>query len=193
MSSILYEKQFAKLESFIHESTYELLMHISLLDMRIDKAMRELEIRNRAMVKARGKMHEAHVRHVDPVGEGPRSKGDNLAYTKCDHGDDVLQPIIRTIRRLQALKVPQCISTLAIAALIVPAAAMDSQLMFPNAVGSYSIPTVAMGSCTGMLFLFGGYLMGAAKSLVGPLMGITSVLYFIMRNDAAVQPRLAWA
>ncbi|KAF1967355.1 hypothetical protein BU23DRAFT_602915 [Bimuria novae-zelandiae CBS 107.79] len=40
-------------------------------------------------------------------------------------------------------------------------------------------------------FLIGGVAL-TASSLLGPLMGICSMLWLMMRNDAAVDPRLAW-
>ncbi|KAF2855326.1 hypothetical protein T440DRAFT_464600 [Plenodomus tracheiphilus IPT5] len=39
-----------------------------------------------------------------------------------------------------------------------------------------------IGQC---LFIFSG-------SIMGPLMGITSVLWLIMRNDTAIDPKLSW-
>jgi hypothetical protein len=33
---------------------------------------------------------------------------------------------------------------------------------------------------------------GTMKSLLGPLMGVTSVLWVMMRNDPAVRPELSW-
>lgn len=62
----------------------------------------------------------------------------------------------------------------------------------PNGMGWHQAQTMAIGTFTAMLFLFGGYLMGVARSLVGPVMGIISVLFFRLRNDAAVRPSVAW-
>jgi hypothetical protein len=58
----------------------------------------------------------------------------------------------------------------------------------PNA----DLPRFAAGALTGLVFLITGYLMGAARSFLGPLMGITSVLWFMMRNDPAVKPEISW-
>lgn len=38
-----------------------------------------------------------------------------------------------------------------------------------------------------------GLLTTTAASLLGPLMGVSSVLWFIMRNDAAIKPSASWA
>ena len=89
--------------------------------------------------------------------------------------------------------------------LIVPVAAMDNQIAlapYPvqNAYGVFTanppprfpirIPLATMGT---MAFVAVGYLMTMAGQMLGPLMGVTSVLWFIMRNDAAVQPSFSWA
>ncbi|KAF2250696.1 hypothetical protein BU26DRAFT_268784 [Trematosphaeria pertusa] len=106
-------------------------------------------------------------------------------------------------------KMTRCFAILAAVSMIMPAAAMDHELVpvgasavtaaaaaagaaAANVVDPNHIPTVAAGTCTGILFLCVGYLTGAARSLLGPLMGITSVLWFIMRNDAAIKPGLSW-
>lgn len=36
------------------------------------------------------------------------------------------------------------------------------------------------------------YIFTVASTLIGPSMGITSVLWLVMRNDAAIQPRWSW-
>ncbi|KAF2826156.1 hypothetical protein CC86DRAFT_406450 [Ophiobolus disseminans] len=43
---------------------------------------------------------------------------------------------------------------------------------------------------TYMLVIAG--LVTTAQDLLGPLMGVSSVLWFIMRNDAAIEPSIAW-
>lgn len=43
-----------------------------------------------------------------------------------------------------------------------------------------------------MTFVVVGYMVAMASQMLGPLMGITSVLWFIMRNDAAIRPSLSW-
>ncbi|KAF2878544.1 hypothetical protein BDV95DRAFT_24924 [Massariosphaeria phaeospora] len=54
------------------------------------------------------------------------------------------------------------------------------------------VPRIVAGAFTGIFFVLGGYLGGAVRSLLGPLMGVTSVLWFIMRNDAAIKPAISW-
>ena len=64
-----------------------------------------------------------------------------------------------------------------------------------SASWSFPMPEViqlAIGAVTATFILSSGYLTGAARTLLGPLMGITSVLWFIMRNDAAISPTLSW-
>jgi len=89
--------------------------------------------------------------------------------------------------------------------LIVPVAAMDNQIAlapYPvqNAYSGFTanpppgfpirIPLASIGT---MAFFTVGYMVTMASQMLGPLMGVTSVLWFIMRNDAAVQPSFSWA
>ena len=41
-------------------------------------------------------------------------------------------------------------------------------------------------------FVFGGMAATVSGNLLGPLMGISSILWLMMRNDSAINPRLAW-
>jgi hypothetical protein len=43
-----------------------------------------------------------------------------------------------------------------------------------------------------LLFLIGNCIFASTSSVVGPLMGVTSILWLMMRNDAAVSPRVSW-
>ncbi|KAF2443746.1 hypothetical protein P171DRAFT_522244 [Karstenula rhodostoma CBS 690.94] len=198
MSSILYEKDFTKLESSIHESTYKLFMHMAFMDMCLDNGMMELELRTRALKEARDEMQTIGLRIPD-ISEEDVSGHDRKAESlpSLDVGGTTMELIMRTIRCLEAGAMSKCIAALTCAVLIAPAAAMDDQLVLGRAfpipdVEVHQVPMIAIGTLTSMLFLCGGYLMGAARSLVGPLMGVSSVLYFMMRNDAAVEPVLAW-
>jgi hypothetical protein len=40
--------------------------------------------------------------------------------------------------------------------------------------------------------LIGGVAFTVSSSLLGPLTGISSMLWLMMRNDSAIDPRLAW-
>ncbi|KAL5420297.1 hypothetical protein PMIN06_003085 [Paraphaeosphaeria minitans] len=198
MSSILYEKDFTKLESSIHESTYKLFMHMAWMDMCIDNGMIELELRTRAMKKARDEMQTLSGCLPDLAGDDVTANNRKTKLlASLDICGTILELIMRTIRRLETGAMTKCIAALTCAALIAPVAAIDDQLVVGRAfpvpdMGIYQAPTIALGTLTSMLFLRLGHLMGAARSLVGPLMGISSVLYFMMRNDAAVGPVIAW-
>ncbi|KAF2647369.1 hypothetical protein K491DRAFT_723494 [Lophiostoma macrostomum CBS 122681] len=48
------------------------------------------------------------------------------------------------------------------------------------------------GAFTGIFLILSGHLTGAARTLLGPLMGITGIMWFIMRNDAAIKPVVSW-
>lgn len=56
----------------------------------------------------------------------------------------------------------------------------------------YHVPRLAVGAASTVLLFISGYMIGAVRTLLGPLMGITSILWFIMRNDPAVKPGLSW-
>ncbi|OAL01685.1 hypothetical protein IQ06DRAFT_292524 [Phaeosphaeriaceae sp. SRC1lsM3a] len=51
---------------------------------------------------------------------------------------------------------------------------------------------MAIGIMIGFVMAIPGYLSRVMTSLLGPLMGTSSVLWFVMRNDEAVKPRFAW-
>ena len=108
-----------------------------------------------------------------------------------------LRPLIKTIL------VPLAIF-LFVTSLVVPVAAMDNQMAlapYPvqNAYGAFAVnppprfpirvPLATIGATT---FVAAGYLLAMASQMLGSLMGVTSVLWFIMRNDAAVRPSFAW-
>ncbi|KAJ4347949.1 uncharacterized protein N0V89_009321 [Didymosphaeria variabile] len=199
MSSILYEKDFSKLESSIHESTYKLFMHMTLMDMCMDNAMKEFELRKRAMIKARDDMQAAGELLLDePEDDAVAGHQEEGTLPRSNLSGITMELVLRTIRGLEGGPASTCIAALTCAMLIAPAAAMDDHLVLgrvfsaPDVYEIHQVPTMAIGTLTGMLLLCGGYLMGAARSLVGPLMGITSVLYFMLRNDAAVEAVLAW-
>jgi hypothetical protein len=40
--------------------------------------------------------------------------------------------------------------------------------------------------------LIGGVAFTISNSVLGPLMGISSMMWLMMRNDSAIDPRLAW-
>lgn len=190
----MYEKQYARLESSIHESTYRLFMHMALMDMRIENSMEEFELRKRAMVKAGKEMHVIRTETVKSEDEGSTSEAETQP-SLIEISSHTRNLVLWTIRRLKACKIHRCIVALTCASLIVPAKAMDHSLAMETSMAVFDpnqSPTVAIGTCTGILFILGGHFMGAAKNMVGPLMGISSVLYFMMRNDTAVKPSLAW-
>lgn len=52
---------------------------------------------------------------------------------------------------------------------------------------------IQLGLICTYIVMIAGVLTTATTNLLGPLMGVSSVLWFIMRNDAAIQPSIAWA
>jgi hypothetical protein len=93
---------------------------------------------------------------------------------------------------------PQIPTRLLVAVLLLffaePTAAADDDLFAsfrthrPQHAG-YQIPIHAI---LALLLVLGQYVAAFSGSLVGPLMGVTSVLWLMMRNDAAISPHAAW-
>lgn len=175
---------------------------MSQMDIGIDNAMKEFEFRKRALNKAREAMQTVCTSTCVTDDEPPSEpEAQSLLDPGLDTGTlDVPKLMFGAIRRLPIRAIPPYVAALTFAALVAPAAAMDHQVVwgiapfvFSEAVDPHQVPRVAIGTCAGMVFLWGGYFMGVAKSVVGPLMGFTSVLYMMMRNDDAVKPVLAWA
>jgi hypothetical protein len=46
--------------------------------------------------------------------------------------------------------------------------------------------------CLNILLLIGHQSVNSATTLVAPSMGITSVLWLMMRNDVAISPKASW-
>jgi hypothetical protein len=78
-------------------------------------------------------------------------------------------------------------------ALVTPAAAIDEPYALSSASTGQHLPSrLPVGFFDALLFLVGQYAVAFSGTLVGPLMGITSVLWLMMRNDAAIDPRASW-
>lgn len=70
---------------------------------------------------------------------------------------------------------------------------MDSD---PYALATISVhhapPRTPIGTFFRVCFLIGDVAVTISSNLLGPLMGIASVLWLMMRNDSAIDPRVAW-
>ena len=80
-----------------------------------------------------------------------------------------------------------------LSALSVPAAAADE----PYALSHVSAHQQThlrnpIGPFFALFLLIGHNVYALSSGLIGPLMGITSVLWLMMRNDAAVSPKASW-
>jgi hypothetical protein len=81
------------------------------------------------------------------------------------------------------------------AALVAPVNAVDDH------VGAMLVPDPAPGlharlpiaTTRRYIFLAFGCLATTAKGMLGPLMGVSSVLWFVMRNDELIQRNHAWS
>lgn len=83
---------------------------------------------------------------------------------------------------------------LVVLALASPVAAADEDVY-----ASFRIPTNHRHSCRHLigpilvlLTFLGQYVLVFSGTLVGPLMGMTSMLWLIMRNDVAIDPKVSW-
>jgi hypothetical protein len=88
----------------------------------------------------------------------------------------------------------QMILALAFFALISPATASDDEsysLSYASRTRHHGHLT-PMAFCLAMLLLIGHKFGSWFTALVEPLMGIISVLWLMMRNDAAISPKASW-
>lgn len=51
---------------------------------------------------------------------------------------------------------------------------------------------IPVSAAVAALLLAGHYVVAVSGALIGPLMGISSVLWLVMRNDAAIAPKSSW-
>lgn len=55
-----------------------------------------------------------------------------------------------------------------------------------------SLVRILVGCSIALMIMIGGHLGGVMKTLVGPLMGFTSVLWMTMRNDSTIRSEFSW-
>jgi hypothetical protein len=111
--------------------------------------------------------------------------------------------VLKTILLFQrflfgAANIQLLLAIILIATLIGPASALDDQIpLHAYPVSTPSSPDLGprMSICLVGTYIITvtGLVATATKSLSGPLMGISSVLWLMMRNDAAVKPSISWA
>ncbi|KAH7411721.1 hypothetical protein DE146DRAFT_771336 [Phaeosphaeria sp. MPI-PUGE-AT-0046c] len=100
-------------------------------------------------------------------------------------------------RKASAQVSMRLLAVLAFLTLVAPAAAAaaDNDLYASfrtNANGHTRGHNLEVSQLLALLILLAQYGVAASGALVGPLMGITGVLWLIMRNDAAIDPKLSW-
>lgn len=88
---------------------------------------------------------------------------------------------------------PGLLTVLALSSLVVPTAAMETSdnvavLYRPH---TYAV-RIGIGACIGIGMIVCGRIGGAVKTLLGPIMGTSSVLFLMLRNDSAIRPEIAW-
>jgi len=77
--------------------------------------------------------------------------------------------------------------------LITPAAALDEpHAMITATAGHRHDSRLPIGSFINLFLFIGQAVAAFSTTLVGPAMGITSVLWLMMRNDNAISPKASW-
>lgn len=69
-------------------------------------------------------------------------------------------------------------------ALVMPATAQSDALL-----GEFQ---ASFGVTIATIMFIGQQAIALSGALIGPLMGISSVLWLVMRNDIAIEPRTSW-
>ena len=89
--------------------------------------------------------------------------------------------------------------------LVIPVAAMDNQISLATypLQNTHDVFTanppprlpirIPLTTIVTMAIFVVGYMMTMARQMLGPLMGVASIMSFILRNDAAVRPSISWA
>lgn len=82
---------------------------------------------------------------------------------------------------------------LLLTALVLPATAADSPPAgSPTTTGQAPAYLPCIEASLSLLFTIGQSVVAFFGRLVAPLMGITSILWLMMRNDAAINPQASW-
>jgi hypothetical protein len=96
-------------------------------------------------------------------------------------------------RKTRARISMRLVAAFIILALVTPAAALDEPYALSSAsAGQPHNSRLRIGFFFTILLLVGQYAVAFSGTLVGPLMGITSILWLMMRNDAAISPKASW-
>jgi hypothetical protein len=81
----------------------------------------------------------------------------------------------------------------ALSLMVIPATALDEpRPPHQIAYGQYHAPEALVGLCTAAIVLFADRIIAYSSLLIGPSMGVTSVLWLMMRNDGAISPGSSW-
>jgi hypothetical protein len=98
------------------------------------------------------------------------------------------------LREIRVRLPTQIIQALAFFVLFSPVTAFDNESHTPSNASrihhhGYWTP---IAYCLAILLLIGHQSINWSKPLLAPLMGITSVLWLMMRNDDAISPKASW-
>ncbi|KAF2186598.1 hypothetical protein K469DRAFT_141969 [Zopfia rhizophila CBS 207.26] len=109
------------------------------------------------------------------------------------HVSQIVPNVTAIFRFFTSIITPTNLAILTLLSLIRPVTAIDHD---GNALVPFSPsiprPRIVTGASASVAVITAGYISGAVQLLLGPWMGITSVLWVMMRNDSAVKPELTW-
>jgi len=113
------------------------------------------------------------------------------------HLTDTSNHITTSVGRIHAGHLDRLLFAVLFMMLVKPATALDEpQALSPTAAaaaaGYYYHPRYPIGFFISLLLLIGQSFASFSSTLVGPAMGITSVLWLMLRNDSAISPRASW-
>ena len=114
-----------------------------------------------------------------------------------EHAEDTSNHIATPIQKTHARHLNRLLFAVLFSMLVMPVNALDEpQALSPTAAaaaaGYYYHPRYPIGFFISLLLLIGQSFASFSSTLVGPAMGITSVLWLMLRNDSAISPRASW-
>jgi len=114
-----------------------------------------------------------------------------------EHVEDTSSHIAMPIRKTHVGHLDRLLFAVLFLMLAMPVSALDEpQALSPTAAaaaaGYYYHPRYPVGFIVSLVLVIGQSFASFSSTLVGPAMGITSVLWLMLRNDSAISPRASW-
>ena len=110
-----------------------------------------------------------------------------------EHTNDTSNNITMPVRKHRARNLSVLVMVVLLSVLVMPANALDEPYALSTATASHHYGSrLPIGYFITVFLLIGQAVAAFSTTLVGPAMGITSVLWLIMRNDNAISPKASW-